>query len=305
MSFLQYLAYSALAVAFIAMAVKALKYIRAPLHFRWELYPVPHEKGRAGYGGSYLEELDWWSKPRQTDLINEIKEMAEEIFLLKGVFRHNKRVWVFSFPFHFGLYLCIGWLVLLSIGSLINLSGSAVSSSGEIWGDIVYYLTIIAGYAGLILAGIGAAGLLRWRLTDENQRPYNSFAEYFNLVFFIVVVGVTLVAHLAGDQSFGASRAFVGSLITLTPAATGGFLFSLEIILLSLLIMYVPLGRMSHFVAKYFLYHAVRWNDKPNERGSQIEKSLMRLLQKRVTWQAKHIQSGRRWSDVVKETNDE
>ena len=79
MSFVQYATYVAMAVSILAMLVKAFRYIKAPEHFRWELYPVPHEKGRADYGGSYLEELDWWTKARQSDKFRELSEMLQEI----------------------------------------------------------------------------------------------------------------------------------------------------------------------------------------------------------------------------------
>ena len=37
--------------------------IPPPTHVRWEIYPVQHETtARAAYGGSYLEELNWWEK---------------------------------------------------------------------------------------------------------------------------------------------------------------------------------------------------------------------------------------------------
>ena len=170
MPLVQILTYLALAIAFIAMFAKAMRYFTAPQHLRWELYPVPHEKGRAEYGGSYLEELDWWSKPRRPDTFNEIKEMMREIFLFKGVYHHNRKVWRFSLPFHLGLYLCIGWLVLLLVGAIMERAGVAVSASAGIIGVAVHYLTIVFGYAGLILSGLGALGLLQWRMSDTNQR---------------------------------------------------------------------------------------------------------------------------------------
>ena len=67
MMIIQLVTYVSVVVAIIAMIAKAMRYINAPEHFRWELYPVPHEKGRAEYGGSYLEELDWWPKPRHSE----------------------------------------------------------------------------------------------------------------------------------------------------------------------------------------------------------------------------------------------
>jgi nitrate reductase gamma subunit len=298
---IQWVTYVSLLIAIVAMIAKALRYILAPQNFRWELYPVPHEKGKSEYGGSYLEELDWWSKPRHSDLFNEVKEMMMEIFFLKGVFHNNKKVWLFSLPFHLGLYLCIGWLFLLLVGGIIEASGVAVAAGAGTFGALVHYLTVISGYAGLIMAGIGALGLFFWRATDRNQKAYNSFAEYFNLLFFDVVVVVTLVFHFSSDPSFVVLRAYVQSLATFSPAVMPNALFTLEIVLMSLLIMYIPLTRMSHFVAKYFLYHAVRWSDTPNKRGSIIEKRIMELLQKKVTWSASHIQTGQPWSEVVKE----
>ena len=37
-----------------------------PVHVRWEIYPVQHETAaKVAYGGSYLEEIDWWEKKRE------------------------------------------------------------------------------------------------------------------------------------------------------------------------------------------------------------------------------------------------
>ncbi|HDL19360.1 MAG TPA: nitrate reductase [Bacteroidetes bacterium] len=305
MSNLQYFTYATVFIAFIAMFAKAFRYLKAPAHFRWELYPVPHEKGRAEYGGSYLEEPDWWSKPRRTDLLQEIREMMAEIFLLKGVFHHNRRVWTFSLPFHFGLYLCIGWLSLLLPGSLLQMSGVEISANSAFIGLVIHYATIIFGYAGLILSVIGALGLLQWRLSDSEQRRFNSPADYFNLILFVIVAAVALVSHLRLDTDFAILRNYVQSLITFSPFTLPGAMFQAEIALISLLIMYIPLTRMSHFVAKYFLYHSVRWNDKPNERGSKIEKNILELLKQKVDWQAPHIQTGNPWTEVVREPPNE
>ena len=72
------------------------------------------------------------------------------------------------------MYLCIGWLVLLLVGAIMERAGVAVSASPGIIGLAVHYLTIVFGYAGLILSGLGALGLLQWRMSDTNQRPYDA-----------------------------------------------------------------------------------------------------------------------------------
>ena len=37
-----------------------------PVHVRWEIYPVQHETtAKVAYGGSYMEELNWWEKKHE------------------------------------------------------------------------------------------------------------------------------------------------------------------------------------------------------------------------------------------------
>ena len=124
-SVLLVITYASLAVFFAAIAAKSVKLSRLPIHLRWELYPVAHERGRASYGGSYLEESDWWTKPRHSSLVGELKVMIPEILLLAAVWEHNRKHWLRSFPFHFGLYLSAGLIGLLLLG------GAAVAARVE------------------------------------------------------------------------------------------------------------------------------------------------------------------------------
>jgi len=58
---------------------------------------------------------------------------------------------------------------------------------------------------------------------------------------------------------------------------------------------------MMHFVAKYFTYHQVRWDDAPLVRGGPLEQELEQLLQQQVTWSAAHIgaDGGKNWVEVA------
>jgi hypothetical protein len=60
---------------------------------------------------------------------------------------------------------------------------------------------------------------------------------------------------------------------------------------------------MMHFVAKYFTYHQVRWNDEPLVPGGRMEKEVLELLKQPVTWSADHLRAdGRKnWVDIVTE----
>jgi len=305
MMLLQVFSLACFAVAVVAILTKVLRYATAPQHMRWELYPVPHEKGRADYGGSYLEELDWWNKPRHSDKINELKEMAEEIILLKGVFHHNKRVWVSSFPFHFGMYTMIGWMVLLLAGAILQIADVAIGADAQVVGKIVHFGTMITGYVGMALTAVGAIGLFLWRATDARQREFNAPIDYFNLLLLAAVCVINIIAQGTADTTFALTRSYVQATITFSQGPATGTLMGVALGTTSFAVMWVTITRMSHFVAKYFLYHAVRWNDEPNKRGSKIEQSLLRQLNQKVGWSADHIQTGETWGDVVKEMNDE
>jgi len=51
-------AYAAIVISTVVLAFRTVKIAQMPVHLRWELAPVPHEKGKSAYGGSYLEEYE-------------------------------------------------------------------------------------------------------------------------------------------------------------------------------------------------------------------------------------------------------
>jgi len=57
---------------------------------------------------------------------------------------------------------------------------------------------------------------------------------------------------------------------------------------------------MMHYVAKYFTYHKVRWDDEPNKPGTGLERKLQAQLDQSAGWSAPHIQTGQSWSEQVK-----
>ncbi|MEJ2187319.1 MAG: nitrate reductase gamma subunit, partial [Gemmatimonadota bacterium] len=116
--------YGLLAVFVIAFIARTVGIARLPVHLRWELAPVPKEKGRGRYGGSYLEEYEWWKKPREESLLNELVYMGREILGLKALWEQNRGLWWFSFPFHWGLYLLIGAAGVALVAGLLGLAGA-------------------------------------------------------------------------------------------------------------------------------------------------------------------------------------
>jgi hypothetical protein len=74
-----------------------------------------------------------------------------------------------------------------------------------------------------------------------------------------------------------------------------------QITLSALILFYLPFTRMVHFFAKYFLYHDVRWDDRPVRGGSRMERRLRGALDFGVTWSAAHVGAGRPWRGVATE----
>jgi nitrate reductase gamma subunit len=304
MSLIPYLlAYAGIAVFVVAVIARIRMYARMPMHLRWELYPVPHEASRAAHGGSYLEEVDWWLKPREVSKAAELKAMGTEILFLEALHKHNRPMWRSSFPFHFGLYLVIAATVLMLGGGVLSALAGGFPASG--FGSLWYGAAVVLGVVGLALSIYGAFGLLRRRLTSPDLVDFTTSADIFNLAFFIVAFGFAFVTFLLFDRDFALVSGFVRNLVTfrLEPIAGGsaGLMVGLSVVLLAALVAYIPLTHMSHFVGKYFAYHSVRWNDVPNLKGGPQEAAIMANLTQKVSWAAPHIQSGgdKNWVEVA------
>ena len=307
MSLIPYMvAYAGIAVFVGAVLVRIAFWARMPMHMRWELYPVAHEGKKASYGGSYFEEPEWWTKKRHVSLWGEAKAMFVEIVFLAAMWEHNRKLWFRSFPFHFGLYLIIAATGVMVFASLLVLIWPAVIASW--FGSVLHVAIILLGLGGLGLGLIGAVGLLHRRLTDEDLKDFTSAADLFNLVFFIGAFGLGLLTWALVDLDFGRVSYFMYNLVSFKMGALPGsgldvWLPALTVIALAALLAYIPLTHMSHFVGKYFAYHAIRWNDTPNMRGSKQETEIEGVLTLPVSWSADHIQGDgkKSWAQVATE----
>lgn len=278
-------------VVFVAgCVVRAVRYSRMPLHLRWELYPVPHEAPeRASHGGSYFEQLDWWTHPRDSNLLGELAAMFVEIVFLKGVWKHNRKLWFRSFPFHFGLYLLAATAGLLALSAVL---GPVMPS--------LRYLYAFTGVLGVLLAIAGAAGLLVRRLTEPEVKIYTTSADVFNLLAFVATFGLLAAGFLLRPAAPGPRQIARGILTFDTTLEIPGLLAA-GLIMAALLAAYIPMTQMSHFIGKYFTYHSVRWDDRPNLRDGALEAKVAECVGYRPTWSAAHIGADgkKTWADVA------
>ncbi len=303
MSIIAYLiAYVAIVAFMGAVVAKILDYKRLPQHVRWELYPVAHEEGdRAKYGGSYYEDVDWWKRERSQSRLGELKVMIPEILLLKGVWEHNRPLWWVSFPFHFGLYLLVGFAGLILLGAVAQAAGLSIYPGASGAMGLLLLATSVLGPVAFGLCALGALGLLLRRLTNEELRNYSSPGNYLNLALFLVVLAVATYTWRVADPEFFLMRGFVHSLITFKLARFSSGLLALEMILIFGLLAYIPLTHMSHFFMKYFLWHDIRWGDAPNIDTPETDRRIQQALGQPVSWAAEHVHADgkKSWVEIA------
>jgi nitrate reductase gamma subunit len=292
--------YAAVLVFLIASVARAVLYARMPIHLRWELYPVPHEAAdRVKHGGSYFETGDWWSKPLHFNLWGELKSMVPEILFLKGLWEFNRKMWLRSFPFHFGLYLLIGAITLLILNALGLIFAPGLMAGAL--GATLHFLYTLAGFVGVVLAILGALALLLRRLGDQELKTYTTAGDLFNLAFFIVTFTFLLAGYLLSGSAFPGPLAFATGLLMFDTTLKIPGLLAAGLVLGALLAAYIPLTHMSHFIGKYFTYHSVRWDDRINVKGGKLEMKLAEYLTYRPTWAAAHMAADgtRTWAEVA------
>lgn len=296
------LSYLLLAVAAVAFVGRTVRIARLPIHLRWELAPVPHERGKGHYGGSYLEEPQWWSKPRNPDHRAEAIYMFKEIVFLKALFEHNRRLWRFSFPFHFGLYLLIpmaGLVVVAAVAQLFGLGGGIASALGAV-------ITPLAGL-GYVLGGLGAAGVLLNRMFDRELRSIATPLTFINLIVLLAFLASGATAVLLLPDFAAQAIGFTGALMRADAGVELSGMLAAHVVFAGLFLAWLPFTPMMHLVAKYFTYHQVRWDDEPLVPGSKSEVEILELLAQPVSWAAPHVRGNgtKNWVEVATSSGTE
>lgn len=255
-----------------------------PSHLRWELAPIPGEKGKGKYGGSYLEEYEWWDKKRNVDRISPVLYMLEEILFMKGVLKNNRSLWPLTTSLHLGVYLAAGLLVFSIVNAI--LIGTGVPQNIL---NVFLIIATVFAFAAYILGIIGSLGLIIKRIVDSNLKPFTTLSRYFNLIFLAAVFISGLCSLLILPDFSYQLGVYLQKTFTLDMSLLVPVSLSVHIIISLLFFLYLPTTDMAHFFAKYFLYEEVRWNDKPINENMELE--LNSLLTQQSDWSAEHTKN--------------
>ncbi len=287
------LLYFALALFCFKTITTVLRFLRMPRHLRWDLYPVPHQ----GPEGSKYQKVDFGELKPHISLYHELKEMSQEMLFIKRAFIHNPKVWKGSFPLHIGLYLGVSWLVLLTVGAMLEINGIQVASSAATPVMLLYYLTLFTGVGSFVAGLYGSLVLLWLRTFDADLRFISDYVSFLNLALLICLFGTGLANWGLADSSFAIIRQHVSGVLLLNPAAIPSSLSAASVLLFCLFLIYLPFSRMMHFVGKYFFYHNIMWDDEMMKGNRQMENDIAAYLDYRPTWSAPHIRKGGSWGE--------
>ncbi len=292
--------WAAILISLIGIVCRILALSRLPVHLRWELAPIPREKRKESYGGSYLEEYEWWKTARRTSVVGPLFFILKEIFSLHSVQRNNPSLWPFSLAMHLGIYFFIGSIFLHVASVILSLINARMAPTEA-------YLKVVslAAFCGYLFGSAGSIGLLLKRVLDKDLRWSNDTGKLFNLFFLAAVFvsgGYALV--VSTDEAWAVSF-FIEGIIMFDTTLSIGFPLAMHVVLLLVFCAYLPFTNMIHFIGKYFIFHEVMWDDRPMNR--QMERELDDLLSQPLDWAAKHAVAGeqRSWAEIAEETGDE
>lgn len=292
-----FLAWLSVVTFVLVLVYKIAKVVSDPLNLRWEIYPVPHEeREKRDYGGSYMEEMDWVRRPRRSNPLPELMEIAREVIYLKRVREHNRyNLWPFSIAMHWGIYLLVVWVLLLGLDVIV----------GGLTGFMLFGQ--IARFVGPVACFLGAAGSLALAIKRASNRElalYTTPLDYFNLFFLFAIFAAGLAGWVSDPFFANHSRLYLQAVLTFT-ATSVPFAALLPFFLLELFLIYMPFSKIIHYVAKYFTFHSALWDDGFKVKGSPTDERLVRQLSYTVGWMGPHILPGKTWLEEVQITGPE
>lgn len=295
------LGYLALIGCAITSVIKIRTYMtKTPGHLRWELYPIPHEGSKAKYGGSYMEESNWWEHEHKARHVDDLIFLIREVLFLEATFHHNRPLWYRTYPFHIGLYMLMGGAIILVLTTILRALGLDPETSTLLW--LIYGLINIMSLVGCVCLIAGGIGLIMRRLGDAGLRTFSTPEHYFDLGVFSLFGLTGFITWVTSPSFAKLASNFVYNALSFNFESlhSGGFV--LHMLIGFFLMLWIPLTFMSHILLKYFLYHDIRWEDVATNMSKKRQEKIHEALKFNVTWAAPHINptgEKRTWVEVA------
>lgn len=282
-------------------SVKVLKYLKMPIHLRWELFSSTDATKTSNDGESAGVASEHLTSHKERGWSSRLWSFAREYLLFPSYYSHNKIYWLFLYIAHIGFagliifqFICIATaLSTFVVDDHLLASVGPNSSSFAI-------LRITLGTISFGASIIGNIGLMIYRTTHRGLRLYTpplTFIGYF------VSVGIGLIGFillLTIDPYFSGYVSFFIGMVRLKPTEVSGWL-GLFIFLNAFHLLYLPFTPGFHYVTRAFAFFGVKWDTRPNIKGGAIEKAIVQVMNKKITWSAPHIKAGQTWEEAAKD----
>lgn len=253
-----------------------MKYSKLSRHSRFDLYPIPTEGGgRAAYGGSYLEEDEWWNKERTFDHASEIKYLINEMIFIKKLREGQPSLWLPSFLFHGGIYILFAWSIMLIPAAFVPSVPVGV-------------VMFVVGSVGFLFATAGSLALLYRRISDPAFQANTTPIDYFNLMLILLVLTSGIYCWMTLANPIAVAHGVLT--LNLPPLPLE---LTIHLVLLGAMLIYIPLSKMGHYAGKFFSFRKVLWDNDPNLPGSEVETGIRESAAEpaRTHWSAPHVRS--------------
>ena len=138
-------------------------------------------------------------------------------------------------------------------------------------------------------------------MSDPALRNSTRAADIFNLIVFIAAFCLLAGGYLMRAPGDAPLSEFARGVFSFDRSVRVGGVFGAGLILASALAAYIPFTHMAHFIAKYFAWHSVRWDDRRMESGSGMEPKMAANLNRKPTWAARHVGANgeRSWAEIA------
>lgn len=282
----------------VAYYVKVQKYFKMPQNLRWELYPVVHEKNYK-YGGSYMEEIEYWNKPRHKNIFRSIITLVKRYLFMGSYLEKKKGYWFGLYPWHMSFLLIVlfdGVIILDAI--LMKAADWHIGGSAGGGGEFLYYFTLVLGLVSFTIGCFGSTMMVLLRTFDKNLKEYATPQNYFNYVFFLLMFGSGWAAWIINDDTFAGFREFWAGALSADTVSVGGW-EQVHIIIFAAFLIYLPLTRSTHYITKILYFFWVLSGDTPNTGKGETDTKLDEYLNYKPSWTAAHFQTGDTWAELA------
>ncbi len=297
--FLILLSYFAYIFIVVAYCTKVAKYVRMPIHLRWELFTSTEaDKNNCRQGLTAFE-----AQPPQSSKwrSSKVSSFLKEYLWFPSFFSHNKVYWIFLYIAHISF---VGFIVFQTF-CIAEAMGTfffydkVTNAVDRATGGLVI-LRIVLGVVSFTAGIIGNIGLMFYRINHRDLRLYTPPLTFIGYCVSIGISLIGLILLLTSDPYFsGYVKFFVGMLV-LKPTEVSGLL-GLFIFLNALHLIYLPFTTGFHYVTRAFAFFGVQWDMRPNTKGSAVEMAISQILKKRISWSAPHIKAGQTWEEAAKD----